>query len=549
MNGIVLAVVVALVAPARAAPAPANNPAVAKRTPKPRDPKKLGAAARVAFGRELRPAREIVGRNTAPLTAEEATAAQIQKLLRGPFLRGGVTGLFVADAKTGEPLFAVNADDPLNPASNVKMISTATAIDLLGPTYRFPTRLLGPKPVAGVVKGDVYLLGSYDPTLTVHDFDDIARETAARGITRIDGDVVVGSDPTRDGIYRAIVPLEIVAGPPGRPPIVALAPGFDLVEIKITATTARAAMRPRLTFKTDATTTPAGQPHIVLTIGGAIGKDGKVTYPLVTKQRTAAAAYALIAALRSHQIGFSGSPKTAELDPFVAAAAGRGALPIELGRHESQTIGDIIARINKWSINWLADRLVVTAAALARNKQPSMELAVEAMYSWLDRNPHLKRSIVLDTGSGLSYRTQISPHELVSVVRSAGGFSNPADAASTAWLRSLSIVGTDGTLQHRFLGSNIRGRIIGKTGSLSTVIALSGILDIDPQRPLVFSLVTNTDAPLSKPVVRRAHEQVIAEICKYAARTLAKPAHPAIVMPPPGSAHPDEAEDNETSDH
>jgi len=37
------------------------------------------------------------------------------------------TGLFVADARTGEALFAVNAEDPLNPASNVKMISTATA--------------------------------------------------------------------------------------------------------------------------------------------------------------------------------------------------------------------------------------------------------------------------------------------------------------------------------------------------------------------------------------------------------------------------------------
>src|SRR5579863_7082749 len=85
-----------------------------------------GAHARVAVGRggELRPLREEGGaqgvgrgRREEPLTPEEETAKQIEKLLRGP-LRYGVTGLYVADAKTGEPLFAVNADDALNPASN-----------------------------------------------------------------------------------------------------------------------------------------------------------------------------------------------------------------------------------------------------------------------------------------------------------------------------------------------------------------------------------------------------------------------------------------------
>ena len=60
------------------------------------------------------------------------------------------TGLFVADARTGEPLFAVNADDPLNPASNVKMISTATALELLGPTSATRRACSGPSRRRGV---------------------------------------------------------------------------------------------------------------------------------------------------------------------------------------------------------------------------------------------------------------------------------------------------------------------------------------------------------------------------------------------------------------
>lgn len=160
--------VLALVAPVSAAP------------PKTRSPKHDGAHARALIGRELRPVREIVGRREEPLTPEEETAKQIEKLLRGP-LRYGVTGLYVADARTGEPLFAVNADDALNCASNVKMISTAAALELLGPTFRYTTRLLGPEPdPQGVLRGNVYLLGSWDPTLGTSDLDDIARQVAAR---------------------------------------------------------------------------------------------------------------------------------------------------------------------------------------------------------------------------------------------------------------------------------------------------------------------------------------------------------------------------------
>ena len=59
----------------------------------------------------------------------------------------------------------------------------------------------------------------------------------------------------------------------------------------------------------------------------------------------------------------------------------------------------------------------------------------------------------------------------------------------------------------------------GKTGTLSTAIALSGVLDIDPARPVVISIVTNTKSPLAKGSVRKAHEQVVAVICRYLERT------------------------------
>jgi len=516
--------------PAAAKPAPVRGRQATQK------PNHDGAHARVAINHagDLRPAREAVGRREEPLTAEEETAKQIEKLLRGP-LRFGVTGLFVADARTGEALFAVNAEDPLNPASNVKMISTATALELLGAGFQYPTRLLGATPEAGIVHGDVYLFGSYDPTLTTADLGDLAAAIAARGITRIDGRIVVGADPTRDGIYRAVIPIEVHGGEPGAPAIATSPAGMDLVTIKMTAKTANRPARPRLTYQVDAADDGAGHPRVVVTIGGTIGKGGQATYALVTGQRTATAAYALRAALHAHGVTLAGDFKIAELADFVGDAVAAGSLPVELGRHDSPPLAEIIARVNKWSINWLADRVIMTAAALVKRQPPSMDLALAAMYDWLVRHPRItKDDLVVDTGSGLSYHTRITAHELVSILRSAAGFAPDGDAAlSHAWLDSLSIAGTDGTLSSRFRAGDVRGRLRGKTGTLSTVIALSGILDIDPQRPLAFSLVTNGDAPLSARYIRQAHEQLVGLLCRYLTRTQrTAPAAPAAPAPP-----------------
>ena len=384
-----------------------------------------GAHARVAFGHagkihgtEATPR----GRRAEPLTPEEDTAREIEKLLRGP-LRYGTTGLYVVDAKTGEALFAVNADDPLNPASNVKMISTAAALELLGADFRYATRVLGPSPDShGAIRGNIYLLGSWDPTLAFSDFDDIAAQLAARGVTELDGDVAVGSDATRDGVYRAVVPIVVTAGAPGEAPRVDAPAGFELVTPTVSAKTMKTAGRAKLAFTAMPTLDALGHARLALAVAGTIGKGGTTTYQLRLEQRTAAAAHALRAALRAHGIAVHGDAIAQELAAFVGSASRAGALPVELARHNSAPLADIVAHVNKWSINWLADRVIMTAAALARQTTPSMDVALDAMYGWLARHTHAsKDSVVVDTGSGLSYHTRITAHELVDVVRSAAG--------------------------------------------------------------------------------------------------------------------------------
>jgi serine-type D-Ala-D-Ala carboxypeptidase/endopeptidase (penicillin-binding protein 4) len=531
---------------AGAEPIATRSPTAVATPPAAAKPRLDGAHARVIFGQAGRLSENVAslrGRRDEPLSPEETTAKQIQAVLRGP-LRYGVTGIYVADAKTGEALFAVNADDPLNPASNVKMISTATAIELMGPQFRYSTRVLGAEPdAAGTIHGEIYLLGTWDPTLEAGDLDQLAEQLVMRGVKALDGNVVIGADPQRDGLYRASIPIEVRAGAPGEAPTASAPPGVDLLVFDITAKTAKTAQRPRLTYAAQSTTDASGHLRVHVAIAGTIGKAGVVAYDLPTTEHTATAAQLLRAAMRAHQIDVKGDVTTRELGDFIGDAVTAGGLPAELARHDSATLAEIVTKVNKWSINWLADRVIETTAALAHRQAPTMTGALDAMYDWLGRHTHIaKDDVLVDSGSGLSYHTRITARELVAVLRDAAGFTNP-NAGAQAWLDSLSIGGTDGTLGRRFRTPNLRGLVHAKTGTLSTVIALSGVLDVDPQRPLVFSIVTNGDRPLQKAYVRKAHEQLVGLLAAYAVRT-AKVAPPTpVAAPAPAPSMPDDAEE------
>src|SRR5690606_5649757 len=90
-------------------------------------------------------------------SAEALLREELEAVWSGRTLRRGVTAVYVVDARTGEKLYAVHADDKLNPASNVKLFTAATVLDQLGPDWRYITRLLGAAPdPSGTADGSLY---------------------------------------------------------------------------------------------------------------------------------------------------------------------------------------------------------------------------------------------------------------------------------------------------------------------------------------------------------------------------------------------------------
>ena len=80
--------------------------------------------------------------------------------------------------------------------------------------------------------------------------------------------------------------------------------------------------------------------------------------------------------------------------------------------------------------------------------------------------------------------------------------------------RSLAVAGVDGTLRRRYTGSVARGKVLGKTGTLTGIVSLAGILTAG-ERELAFSIITNGHNPSYRTAVRDEHRQMVESLYRY----------------------------------
>ena len=136
--------------------------------------------------------------------------AEIEKLKKDPDLSHATWSLLVKDLKTGEVISDYNSDLSLVPASTLKIITTATALGILGPHYRYETKLEYSgtiDTITGILKGNLYINGSGDPTLGSELFKEKgdtfitekwAKLIKAKGIKKINGDVIADASAFDD---------------------------------------------------------------------------------------------------------------------------------------------------------------------------------------------------------------------------------------------------------------------------------------------------------------------------------------------------------------
>lgn len=399
----------------------------------------------------------------------------------------------------------INAERLMNPGSTMKLLTTYAALELLGPTFKWHTRVYADGELNGdVLHGDLVFVGAGDPKLTEERLWKLLRDLRAAGIRQVTGDLVL------DGSYfqlpeGGLPRFDDDGDDPHAPYLVrphALLTNLNLFHIQALgrADQVRAWMEPasegvtldnRLTL-TNSRYCPAnrslrvtadvderGDPRVVL--AGVLPEGCRAEHYLSMMDQGAYTA-ALLRGLW-HDLGgeihgatrFDRLPRGAQL----------------LATSSSPDLVAMVRDINKWSNNVMARQLYLTIGAEHRLADDSDDLAAaeRTVREWMTLKGMNPDQVVLDNGAGLSRSARISPMEQIKMLQQA--WRSPFAAELIA---SMPLVAMDGTMHNRLRDTDLRGQAHIKTGSLTNVRSVAGFARDRDNTTWAVSAIVNTSS-------------------------------------------------------
>ncbi|MGK7368836.1 MAG: D-alanyl-D-alanine carboxypeptidase/D-alanyl-D-alanine endopeptidase [Candidatus Halalkalibacterium sp. M3_1C_030] len=177
-----------------------------------------------------------------------------------------------------------------------------------------------------------------------------------------------------------------------------------------------------------------------------------------------------------------------------------------LSMHESVPVGEMLKQINRESSNFYAEMLLKTAAAEHYDAQGSTELGLALAKDFAASMDMDTTKIEMTDGSGMAPATLMTPEDITKLM-----VEMQERPDFKTFRNSLSLAGIDGSLQHRFKNTPLYRNIYGKTGYVSGVRALSGYMNAESGRPLIFSIVTNNHTEKTS-YIDSVHESILLQI-------------------------------------
>ncbi len=445
---------------------------------------------------------------TAP-RARAALAAGLDPLLNDPIVDRALIAIDVRSLATGEQRFARNARQLVMPASNMKILTMAAAAERLGWDFRYVTTLVSDAPIDdGVLRGDLVVVGSGDPTIGLRDdratqvFGAIADQLLAAGVRRVDGRLV-GDDDTFDEeelgggwswdylSYGYAAPVgalqfnenmvQITLTPgraPGDPVGVEVTPAWSGLQIDNRARTGPADGRATTDFRR----LPESE---ALRIDGQVPVGEPLRRTVSVSNPTEFFLRALRAALVARGLDVRGG--IVDIDALGHDRPARAPRRV-LASVESPPLSEIGRVLMKVSQNLYAETLLKTLDRHAHPDRPGSAtggraVVREVLDTWgIPADGYLQVD-----GSGLSRYNYASAEAIVGILQHL--YQDPRHR--DPFLATLPIAGRDGTLAGRLKGTPAEGNVRAKTGSIANVRALSGYLTTRAGEPLVFSILVN----------------------------------------------------------
>lgn len=509
----------------------------------------LGCALSGALPRALLVALLAASLPTSPLPAQQPAPAAdgTERGLRGtidavvtePPLNQVHWGVLVVDPATGRSVYSRNAENKFVPASNQKILVTATAFALLRPDYRYTTSLWTAAEVdgRGVLHGDLVLPGTGDPTLSdrFHEsatapLEALTTQVAAAGIREVRGALVVDASrwdstsvpgswmvgnlaPTYGAtggafaIAEGTVSIEVTAASqPGDPARIRWWPQGrrDFVVSEVSTVV------PELSDDLRADYLPESRR---LVVRGVIPWGTVDTIQVAARDPVRLASEALLRALEYRGIRVDGGVRVAWTggEPLAGGCYTGSVMFCPSARQvallASPPMREIAQATLEPSQNWIAEQLVRTLG-MEYGDEGSWREGFHVMERFLTEEVGVDSlDLSMRDGSGLSAYNLVTPRALVSLLSYM--WSTPHYAEYRDALASPEE--EESTLERRL--RNLRGRVFAKTGTITHVNALSGYVLTAEGRELVFSILTNGSG-LPSGRVRDAMDEVLEAVAR-----------------------------------
>lgn len=468
------------------------------------------------------------------LCAAQSMQQYVETRLQHPVLNGAAWGGTAAYADEPDAaLFAVNADTRLTPASTLKLLTTAAALETFGPEHRFQTKLYAASTPDGngILKGNLYLQGGGDPTLGsprvtgAETWQTVARKWAKTvkdaGITRVEGNIVADISLFEGPSIAPKVNWENIGNYYAAP---ASPLCFNDNSFKI-----RFSPQPRHGKPAEVSSTEPAVPGLTLksfvTTDGKNKKDNAYVYGAPRQNDleiygtiptnltgftiSAAlpdpaefAAHALKTELEKQGIFVLGVPQTTRTAPDYA--------PMKLlHTYNSPALKDIVVIVNKRSFNLYADMLLRQLAVHA-GKKGSVQNGVDELNKFLRHN-HLAapEDAVIYDGSGLARDNLVTPNTLLRTL-----LFMTKSPYFTYYYNSLATPDDRGDLLllRRFLKPRKAvSRVRVKGGTIDGVKAAAGYVTDEDGNLVAFVLTANNLATKSEAIFR-IHEDILKKL-------------------------------------
>lgn len=469
-----------------------------------------------------------VGQAAAQLPREDI-AGQVRAKISGSRLSGATTTCQIVDVNSGQVLVSIDPEQAMIPASNLKLITSGTALLTLGTDFTFETHM--------VRSGDrLVIVGSGDPALgdpelltamqmSIEAFIDLwVNDVVASGITEFSELVVDDRVFDRQFVHPTWEAEDLLY------PYGAQVSGFNYFGncLWFYAWPARQAgqaptfriepdVSSFLQFSNNASTTGnakvTNQIYVVrpltsnqFSMRGTIRRPQAV--PMKITVNDPPSLYGKMFAERLRQRGIKvGASRVANNDdpmPFPGEV---------LGRPVRTPVSTIITRCNQDSDNLYAESLLKRLGHDVTDQPGSWTNGAAVVRLILSKHlgPNAATQVRMADGSGLSRENRVTAGVIASWLAMLG--KNPQ--TSEMFVHSLAQAGESGTLRKRFGDKDLESEVRAKSGYISGVSCLSGYVISPAGRLVAFSILVNDLKQGEVSVAKKMHEEIVAAIDKY----------------------------------